>query len=141
MKTETFIKFVCAELYGIFVLLFGEMNGMLAALLIAMCLDMLTGIIVGAMEHRLDSRISFRGIGKKVLILLLVGLAHALDTWVLETPMTQGIVEGFYIANEGMSIIENAGKFIPLPKKLRDVFVQLKSDDDKEDEDHDSTGE
>ena len=135
MKTGTFLKCLAAEFCAIFVLLFGEMNGMLAALLIAMCLDMLTGIIVAAMEHRLDSRISFRGIGKKVLILLLVGLAHALDTWVLETPMTQGIVEGFYIANEGLSILENAGKTIPLPKKLRDVLVQLKSEDDKEDED------
>lgn len=134
MKGDTFLKCLFAELCGIFVLLFGDLTGMLAALLIAMCLDMLTGIIVAAMEHRLDSRISFRGIGKKVLILLLVGLAHALDTWVLETPMTQGIVEGFYIANEGLSILENAGKFIPLPKKLRDVLVQLKSDDDKEDD-------
>ena len=136
MKQETFWKLLFADICGITVLLWGDMDGMLAALLIAMCLDMLTGIIVGAMEHRLDSCISFRGVGKKVLILLLVGLAHALDTWVLEAPMTQGIVEGFYIANEGLSILENAGKFIPLPKKLRDVLVQLRSENDEEDDDN-----
>lgn len=134
MKTETFIKWLTAELCAVAGLLWGDLDGMMIALICAMCLDMLTGLIAGAMQKRLESAVCFRGVCKKLLILLVVALGHILDTYVFGSAFCKAVAEGFYIANEGLSILENAGKFIPYPKKLRDVLKQLKSENDDEQE-------
>lgn len=134
MKTETFIKWLTAELCAVAGLLWGDLDGMMVALLVCMCLDMLTGLIAGAMEKKLDSAVCFKGVGKKLLILLVVALGHILDTYVFGAAFCKPVAEGFYIANEGLSILENTGKFVPYPKKLRDILKQLKSDNDEEKE-------
>lgn len=76
-----------------------------------------------------------KGIAKKVMILVLVAVGHILDVYVLGGGVVcRSAVIGFYIANEGISILENAGNLgIPLPKKLVAVLQQLKKDNDKED--------
>jgi toxin secretion/phage lysis holin len=95
---------------------------------------MLTGLIAGAMEKKLDSAVCFKGVGKKLLILLVVALGHILDAYVFGAAFCKVMAEGFYIANEGLSILENTGKFVPYPKKMRDVLKQLKSENDDEQE-------
>lgn len=128
MKGETFWKCMFAEVCAFAGLLWGDLDGMMIALLCAMGLDMVTGLIAGAMRKPgLDSRICFRGVGKKLLILLVVALGHILDTYVFGAAFCKVMAEGFYIANEGLSILENAGEFIPYPKKLRDILARLKT--------------
>jgi len=136
MKQETFIKWLTAELCAVAGLLWGDLDGMMVALLLSMCLDMVTGLIAGLMAHKLDSAVCFKGVGKKLMILLVVALGHILDAYVFGAAFCKVMAEGFYIANEGLSILENTGKFVPYPKKLRDILAQLKSENDNDKEDH-----
>jgi len=114
--------------------LFGRMDGLMYALIAFMSLDYLTGVLVAAAQKELSSKVGFKGIAKKVIILALVAVGHILDTHVLGGgAVCRSAVSGFYIANEGISILENAAELgLPLPKKLIDVLKQLRDDNDKE---------
>ena len=134
MKLDTFVKWLCAEAFALASLLWGGLDGLMTALLIAMALDLVTGLIVGGITHKLNSEVCFRGLAKKMLILVMVALGNALDAYVLggETAVCRSAVIGFYAANEGLSILENAGRLgMPLPKKLRQMLEQLHEEDEK----------
>ena len=116
--------------------LFGQMDGLMYALIAFMALDYLTGVLVAAAQKELSSKVGFKGIAKKVISLALVAVGHILDTHVLGGgAVCRSAVSGFYIANEGISILENAAELgLPLPKKLVDVLKQLRDDDDDKEE-------
>ena len=113
--------------------LFGQMDGLMYALIALMALDYLTGVLVAVAQKELSSKVGFKGIAKKVIILALVAVGHILDTHVLGGgAVCRSAASGFYIANEGISILENAAELgLPLPKKLVDVLKQLRDDDDE----------
>lgn len=107
---------------------FGGIDGFLIALMILMLIDCTTGIAVAYKEKKINSKTWFIGVGRKVVMLLLVGLANVLDINVFGT---DGIIRTatifFYLANEGLSILENAGKLgIPLPSVLSAALEQLR---------------
>lgn len=108
----------------------GGFDGLLYALLAFVIIDYVTGLGVAVINKKLSSEVGFRGIFKKVLIFTIVGLAHLLDAQVLkigDTLRTACIF--FYLANEGISILENASKIgLPVPKKIRAVLDQLKEE-------------
>lgn len=138
------IQSIAAFFAGMASFLFGGMDGLLYALIVFMVLDYVTGIIVAVTKHELSSEIGFKGIAKKVLIMALVAVGHILDAHVLGGgAFCRSAVIGFYIANEGISILENAGELgLPLPKKLIAVLKQLKSkDDESEEKDNDGNRE
>ena len=113
--------------------LWGELDGLIYALIAFMTIDYVTGLVVAWIRKELSSEIGFKGIAKKVFILSLVAVGHILDVRVLGGGAAcRSAVIGFYIANEGISILENAGNIgLPLPKKLIDVLQQLKSKEEK----------
>lgn len=130
------IQSIFAFFAGMASFLWGGVDGLLYALIVFMILDYITGVIVAVTKHELSSEIGFKGIAKKVLIMALVAVGHILDTHILGGgAFCRSAVIGFYIANEGISILENAGELgIPLPKKLIAVLKQLRSkNDDQED--------
>lgn len=89
-------------------------------------LDYITGVLVAISQKRLSSEIGYKGILKKMMIFLLVYLAVLIEQ-ATGTDILRLAVILFYIANEGISILENAGKLdVPYPKVLRDVLAQLK---------------
>ena len=107
--------------------LFGGLTSPLEALLVAMAIDYATGVLAAYINPhlKLDSRIGFRGIGKKLMILALVSLAHFLDRATGQAVISL-IVTWFYFGNEGLSIIENAAKAgVPVPEKLAKSLQQL----------------
>ena len=123
-----FIKAASALLCGLFGFLWGEMDGLLIALIAFICLDYASGVLVGAVKHKLNSQVSFKGLCKKAMIMLIVAVAHIVDTQILggTASVFRSATCGLYIASEGMSILENAGKLgLPLPKKLREMLEQL----------------
>lgn len=135
------IQSIAAFFAGMASFLWGGVDGLLYALIVFMILDYITGVIVAVTKHELSSEIGFKGIAKKVLIMALVAVGHILDEHILGGgAFCRSAVIGFYIANEGISILENAGELgIPLPKKLIAVLKQLKSkDDETEDKGNDS---
>ena len=105
----------------------GGLDGLLIALLVCMALDYITGVMCAVADKKLSSSVGFKGICKKVLILLLVGLANIVDVHVVGTGSAlRGAVVCFYLSNEGLSLLENAAHIgLPIPAKLKDVLAQL----------------
>lgn len=102
-------------------------NAVIEALLIAMLIDYMTGVLAAYINPHLalNSQKGFKGILKKIMILLLIVLAHELDHAIGQQAI-QMIVVWFFLGNEGLSIIENAAKAgLPIPQKLRDTLEQL----------------
>ena len=112
----------------------GGCDGLLYALIAFVTLDYITGLMCAVVDHKLSSEIGFKGIFKKVLIFLLVGIGHILDTQVIGTgSVLRTAVIFFYISNEGVSLIENAAHLgLPIPEKLKDVLEQLHDRAEKE---------
>lgn len=114
--------------------LWGQIDGLFYALVAFMILDYITGVLVAIAQHELSSKVGFKGICKKAVILVFVAVGHIVDEYVLHSDaLCRSAVAGFYLANEGLSILEN-GHFLglPLPKKLVAVLEQLKEINDKE---------
>lgn len=128
-------KAFTVSLGGIAGFLFGELDGLMVALIAFICLDYITGVLVGAVKHKLSSQTGFVGLVKKALILVIVAVAHLVDSQILggENSVFRSAVCCLYIGNEGLSILENCGRLgVPLPKKLRSVLEQLREKDEKE---------
>lgn len=131
------IQILAAAGAAVFGFLWGEFDGLIYALIAFMILDYLSGVLVAIAQHELSSKVGFKGIAKKICVLMLVAVGHLIDDHVLggsAKAVCRSMVAGFYIANEGISVLENASSLgIPLPKKLVAVLKQLKEDSDKED--------
>lgn len=125
-------RYTLSLLCGIIGFFFGGADGLILALIAFMILDYITGVIVGVIEKKLSSSTGFEGLLKKGLILIIVSIGHILDTQIFggNASVCRSAVIGFYIANEGLSIIENAAKIgMPLPKKLQRTLKQLRDED------------
>ena len=112
----------------------GGLDGMLIALIVFMVLDYVTGIMCAVLDKSLSSRVGFKGIFKKALILIMVGIANIVDVHVVGTGSAlRGAVICFYLSNEGLSLLENAAYVgLPVPEKLKDILAQLHRRDEKE---------
>lgn len=110
----------------------GGFDSLLVTLIILIVVDYVTGVIGAVYEKKLSSTIGYKGIIKKVIMILVVGVAVTLQRVMPEGLPLREITILFFIANEGLSVLENAAKVIPLPHKLKSVLLQLK---EKADED------
>ncbi len=120
----------------------GSIDGMMIALIILMSLDYISGVMCAVIDKKLSSAIGFRGICKKVFILMLVGVANIVDLHVVGTGSAlRGAVICFYMSNEALSLFENAAHIgLPVPEKLKDILAQLHRRGDKEDTDSEGDG-
>ena len=105
----------------------GGCDGLLYALIAFVAIDYITGVMCAINDHSLSSEVGFRGICRKVLIFLLVGIANILDVNVIGTgSVLRTAVIFFYISNEGVSLMENAAHLgLPVPEKIKIVLEQL----------------
>ena len=122
------VKSVTAAFCALFGYLFGAFDGMMTALITLIVLDYITGIIAAVVEKKLSSAVGARGIAKKVIMLLVVAVANIADRNIIcEGNVLRSVTAMFYIANEGISLLENGARLgVPMPKKLIDVLAQLK---------------
>ena len=125
---EVVVLVLCVLIGGVIGWIWGDFTPLLATLIVCMTLDYISGVACAIVRKDVSSEVGFKGIVKKILILMLVGVAHVLDAYVLNsTPVLQSAVTMFFIANEGISLVENAaGLGIPIPKKMLEVLKQLK---------------
>ena len=116
----------------------GGCDGLLYALVAFVAVDYVTGVLCAVADRKLSSEVGFKGIAKKALIFLLVGMANVLDVQVIGSGcVLRTAVVFFYISNEGVSLVENAAHLgLPVPEKLKDVLAQLhgRAEDGKGDE-------
>ena len=132
------IQLVFAVIGGWLGWFLGECDGLMYALIAFVIADYVTGVMCVVSDKRLSSEVGFKGICRKVLIFVLVGMANILDMHVIGTGcVLRTAVLFFYISNEGVSVLENAGHLgLPVPAKLLDVLEQLHEDAEQEDIDN-----
>ena len=134
----TTVQMVFAAVGGWLGWFLGGCDGLLYALVAFVAVDYVTGVLCAVADRKLSSEVGFRGIAKKALIFLLVGMANVLDVQVIGSGcVLRTAVIFFYISNEGVSLVENAAHLgLPVPEKLKDVLAQLhgRAEDGKGDE-------
>ena len=130
------IQLVFAAVGGWLGYFLGGCDGLLYTLLAFVILDYLTGIMCAIVDKKLSSEIGFRGIFKKVLIFVLVGIGHLMDMQILGAAgVLRTAVIFFYLSNEGVSLVENAAHLgLPVPAKLKAVLEQLHDRSEKDGE-------
>lgn len=127
---ENIINAIFSFFGGLVGFLFGEINEIFYILIALIVIDFITGLIKAGFQKKLNSEVCFKGIIKKVFILVIVSLGHLLDMAIGQS-ICGNVVMFFYIANESISIIENAGIIgLPIPKKIKDILEQLKEKED-----------
>ena len=121
------IQMVFAAVGGWLGYYLGGCDGLLLALVAFAAADYLTGVMCAVSDRKLSSNVGFKGICRKVLIFLLVGIANILDVHVIGTgSVLRTAVTFFYISNEGVSLLENAAHLgLPVPGKIKAVLEQL----------------
>ena len=129
------IQMAIAALGGWLGYFLGGMDGLMIALIIFMVLDYITGLMCAVSDKKLSSAVGFKGICKKVLIMMLVGVANVVDIHIVGTGSAlRSAVICFYLSNEGLSLLENAAHIgLPIPDKMKDVLAQLHGREDKKD--------
>ncbi|WP_368269904.1 holin family protein [Enterocloster clostridioformis] len=121
------IQFVFVAVGGWLGYFLGGCDGLVVALVLFAAADYITGVMCAISDKKLSSEVGFRGICRKVLIFMLVGIANILDVQVIGNgSVLRTAVIFFYISNEGVSLIENAAHLgLPIPEKLKAVLEQL----------------
>lgn len=105
----------------------GGCDGLVYALLIFVVIDYITGIMCAIADKNLSSEVGFKGICRKVLIFILVGIANVIDVNVIASgSVLRTAVIFFYLSNEGVSLLENVAHLgLPVPTKFKNVLEQL----------------
>ncbi|MBO0477884.1 phage holin family protein [Vagococcus sp. DIV0080] len=136
MRMESFFRVISLFLGGLVGLLFGGKSVVLGVLLGFTIADYITGLIAGGSTVGLSSKVGFRGIRKKVTIFIIVAVAHGVDIVLGSNDMFRDAAVFFYIANEVISILENASRMnVLVPNKFQEAIKSLliMSEENKED--------
>ena len=115
------VQFVFTAVGGWLGYFLGGCDGLLFALLAFVVIDYITGVMCAISDQKLSSAVGFKGICRKVLIFLMVGIANILDVYVIGTgSVLRTAAIFFYISNEGISLLENASHLgLPVPAKIK----------------------
>ena len=129
---EHWFNAIVSAIATTFVFLIGGFDIAISCLLIAIALDYISGILKAFINKNLSSEIGLKGILKKVGILVIVMLGVLIDRVAGETGAIRTLVIYYFVANEGLSIVENLGEAgLPIPKKLKEALKALKKETDK----------
>ena len=123
----------CTLVAGVFGFLYGNATPLLLALIAFMIIDYITGVICAAIKHELSSSVGAKGIIKKIVIILIIAIAHMVDATIIKEGSTmETMTTFFYLANEGVSILENAVFLgLPVPKGLKKLLLQVREENDE----------
>lgn len=121
------LRIAAAGIGGIVTYIWGPWDALIVALVAMVIIDYITGVIKAAVQGKLSSAVGFRGLLKKVAIFLLVAVGVMVDRVIPATnEAVRSAVIFFYIANEGLSILENAGELgLPLPAALKKSLEKM----------------
>lgn len=125
-KMLNWISIMTATVGGFLMQIFGGLDGMMITLIVFVILDYITGVLKSIYNKKLSSEVGFKGIIKKIFIFIVVIACNTLQTTAgVSIPLREAVIV-FYVCNEGLSLVENIGEIIPLPKKIKDVLLQLR---------------
>lgn len=129
MEIEKYLnvaKMIFGLVGGVISGIIGGWDALTHAMVFLLIMDYLTGVGKSVINKQLSSAVGFIGLFKKVLIFVVIAVAVEMQKIIGNGIPLREIVIMFYIANEGISLVENVSEFIPLPEKLKDIFVQIK---------------
>lgn len=128
------VKVAAAALSAAAAYLWGPFDALILTLVAVVCIDYITGIVKAVILKELSSGVGFRGLMKKMFIFALVALATVIDGMIpAAKDAIRTAVIAFYVANEGISILENAGAIgLPMPKALKSALERLQETDSAE---------
>ena len=134
------LRIAAAGIGGIVTYIWGPWDALIIALVAMVIIDYITGVIKAAVQGKLSSAVGFRGLLKKVAIFLLVAVGVMVDRVIPATnEAVRSAVIFFYIANEGLSTLENAGELgLPLPAALKKSLEKMQDKEEKSDIDSDT---
>lgn len=125
-KVFNWISIVFAAVGGFLAAALGGWDKWLLALVAFVVIDYISGVLKAIFTKTLSSEIGFKGIFKKVMIFAVVAVAVILQRLIDNALPLRDIVLCFYLANEGISLLENVAEFVPIPDKLRQILLQLR---------------
>lgn len=127
MNWEIFYKTITAGVGAIVGYIFGEWSVLLQILLAFVIIDYVSGLLASGVEGKLSSKVGFKGIAKKLMIFVLVAVGHLVDKAIGDGSMVQNAIIFFYLGNELLSILENAGRTgLPVPEQIKNAVDVLK---------------
>ena len=111
----------------------GGFDTLLQFYFILIVADFITGLLKGRTHKSIDSRVMYKGIAKKIVSITIIGVAYQLEVVFGQVIPIREITILFYITHEGLSLIENASTFTPVPDEFKKYFEQLKERNEKDD--------
>ena len=105
---------------------FGAWDTLLITVLLLTVLDYVTGLLKAMVQKKLSSEIGFTGIVKKVMMYIVIATAVVVGRLAGDLVPLREVVITFFICNEGLSLLENAAEFVPIPEKLKNMLLQLR---------------
>ena len=130
MKLFNNLSLVIAGFGGFICQFLGGYDSLLKAIITLIVIDYVSGLIKSAYNKKLSSGVGFKGIIKKIMILVVIATAVVIQTVIKTSIPIREITIVFFITNEGLSILENAIEFIPIPQKIKDLLIQVRGDND-----------
>ena len=128
-KLFNWISMVFGSVGGMVVYWLGGWDVLLKTILFLAIVDYITGIIKGIYMKELSSEIGFKGLLKKIVMFIVIAVAFSIQELLGGKVPIREVVIMFYIANEALSLLENAAMFIPIPEKLKEILLQLREKD------------
>ena len=111
---------------GFLVKILGGWDLLLKTVVALVVLDYITGIIKAIYTKQLSSTVGFKGLLKKIMVFIMIATAYLLQHLFGDTIPLREVVITFFVANEGLSLLENAAILIPVPEKIKDVLLQIR---------------
>lgn len=128
-KLFNWISIVFGIIGGIASYWLGGWDIILKTIVFLAIVDYITGVIKGIYTRTLSSEVGFKGLLKKIVMFIVISVAFVIQQLMGDAIPLREVVIMFYIANEGLSLLENAAVFVPIPDKLKDVLLQLRDKD------------
>lgn len=133
-KLFNWISVFCGLIGGGLSYWLGGWDVLLKTIVFLAVVDYITGCIKGIYTKQLSSEIGFKGLLKKIVMFIVIAVAYVIQGLVGGKIPLREVVIMFYIANEGLSLLENAAVFVPIPERLKAVLLQLREKDESEGE-------
>ena len=120
------ISIICSLLGSVLCKVLGGWDQLLQTVILFVVLDYLTGVIKAIYKKKLSSEVGFKGILKKIVVFIVISEAYGIQNVMQDAIPLRETVIVFFIANEALSLLENAAVMVPVPDKLREVLLQLR---------------
>lgn len=125
-KLFNLLSIVLGVTGGFFASLFGGYDVLLTTILLLVIIDYFSGVLKAVYNKQLSSSVGYKGIVKKIMMFVVIALACVMQKLIGDSIPLREVTISFFIANEGISLLENAAAIIPIPARLKEVLLQLR---------------